>query len=61
MKKILILAVMLTVASHGFAKAKNIVPVETSCGKTAYIDTNRTTMENTLKQVEAIEAVLCDD
>ena len=39
--------------------AKNVVPVHTSCGKTAYIDTDRTTVENTMKQVMAIDEALC--
>lgn len=61
MKKIFILAVMLTVASSGFARVKNIVKVTTSCGKIAYIDTGRTTVENTIRQVIDIDEVLCGD
>lgn len=45
------------------AKAKkedpNVVPIYTSCGEIAYIDTNRTSMENTMAQVLEIERALC--
>ena len=57
-KKILImLAVLFT--STAVATAKNVVPVTTSCGKVAYIDTDRTTVENTMEQVMDIDRVLC--
>lgn len=59
MKKLILAAILMLTASAGFSK--NIVPVYTSCGKKAYIDTDRTTTENTAKQVMAIEHVLCDD
>jgi len=59
MKKLFVLAVMLLTASVGFCK--NVVPVTTSCGKVAYIDTDRTTLENTIEQVLAIDEVLCGD
>ena len=59
MKKLFVLAVMLLTASAGFCK--NVVPVTTSCGKVAYIDTDRTTLENTIEQVLAIDEVLCGD
>jgi hypothetical protein len=59
MKKLFLVSAFLLTASAGFSK--NIVPVYTSCGKVAYIDTERTTTGNTAKQVMAIEHVLCDD
>ena len=59
MKKLIVLAVMLLTASAGFCK--NVVRVTTSCGKVAYIDTDRTTLENTVRQVLAIEEALCGD
>lgn len=59
-KKILImLAVLFT--STAVATAKNVVRVTTSCGKVAYIDTDRTSVENTMKQVMDIDRVLCGD
>lgn len=59
MKKLLVIAVMLLGTNATFAK--NVVPVYTSCGKVAYIDTERTTIENTLGQVMEIERILCGD
>lgn len=59
MKKLFVLAVMLLTASAGFCV--NVVRITTSCGKVAYIDTDRTTLENTVKQVLAIEEALCGD
>lgn len=59
-KKIFIMAVVL-LTSTAAAIAKNVVAVHASCGKTAYIDTERTTIENTMKQVMVIESVLCGD
>ena len=38
--------------------AKNVVPVHTSCGKTAYIDTDRTTVENTMNVSTGVPSVL---
>lgn len=59
-KKVLImLAVLFT--STAVAIAKNVAQVTTSCGKVAYIDTDRTTVENTMKQVMEIDRVLCGD
>ena len=57
MNKALFVAAMLLGTLSG--SAKNVVPVHTSCGKTAYIDTDRTTVENTMKQVMAIDEALC--
>ncbi len=57
MKKVLFVAAMLLGTLS--VSAKNVVPVHTSCGKVAYIDTDRTTLENTLKQCMVIEEVLC--
>ena len=57
MKKALFVAAMLLGTLS--VSAKNVVPVHTSCGKTAYIDTDRTTVENTMKQVMAIDEALC--
>lgn len=51
------LAVLFT--STAVATAKNVVRVTTSCGKVAYIDTDRTTVENTMEQVMDIDRVLC--
>lgn len=59
MKKLFFVAAMLLGTLS--VSAKNVVPVYTSCGKIAYIDTDRTTIENTMKQVMAIEETLCDD
>ena len=59
-KKIFIIAAVLF-TSTAAAIAKNVVPVNTSCGKTAYIDTERTTIENTMKQVMEIDRILCGD
>ena len=56
-----ILLVALFSLSFTSLSAKNIVPIYTSCGKIAYIDTERTTLENTEKQVEAIDKVLCPE
>lgn len=53
------LAVLFT--STAVAIAKNVVQFTTSCGKVAYIDTDRTTVENTMKQVMEIDRVLCGD
>lgn len=58
MKKIFIVAALLFIASASFGK--NVVEITTSCGKKAYIDTDRTTVENTMKQVMEIDAILCD-
>lgn len=59
-KKIFImLAVLFT--STAVAIAKNVVQVTTSCGKVAYIDTDRTSIENTMKQVAEIDRILCGD
>jgi len=41
--------------------AKKIVPVYTSCGAVAYIDMDRTTIDNTMEQIMDIERVLCGD
>lgn len=43
----------------GVCVAKNVVQVTTSCGKIAYIGTNRISLENTLEQVQEIDRVLC--
>lgn len=59
LKRIFGVAVALLVV--GAVSAKNVVPVHTSCGKTAYIDTERTSIENTMAQIEAINRVLCDE
>lgn len=59
-KKFFIVATMLLVMSVGVF-AKNVVQIMTSCGIPAYIDTDRTTLENTLKQVMEIDAILCGD
>lgn len=59
-KKIFIIAAVLF-TSTAAAIAKNVVPVYTSCGKVAYIDTERTTIENTLKQVQDINFILCGE
>lgn len=45
----------------GVCVAKNVVQVTTSCGEVAYIDTDRTSLENTLEQVQEIDRVLCGD
>ena len=60
MKKKFFMALMF-IAVCGSCSASNIVEITTSCGKKAFIDTTRTTVENTLKQVEAIDEVLCGD
>lgn len=57
MKKFLFVAAMLLGTLSVYAK--NVVPVNTPCGKVGYIDTERTTLENTLKQAQAIAEVLC--
>lgn len=59
MEKIFIVAAMLLTVSSAFAK--NVVPVYTSCGEVGYIDTERTTMDNTMEQVMEIEHALCGD
>lgn len=59
MKKLVVIVVMFSVATATFAK--NIVPVHTSCGKTAYIDTDRGSAEDAIKQAEEIDRVLCGD
>lgn len=59
-KKLFIMATVL-LTSTAAAIARNVVPVHTSCGKTAYIDTDRTTAENAVKQVMLIESTLCGD
>lgn len=59
-KKVLFAATMLFAVSVSLF-AQNIVQITTSCGKIAYIDTDRTTLENTLKQVMEIDEVLCGD
>lgn len=59
-KKIFIAVCMLTVASIS-CFAKNIVPVTTSCGEEAWIDTDRGTIQETMEQVIAIDQVLCPE
>lgn len=60
MKKIFLVALLALAISPASAKRqKNIVEVHTSCGKTAYIDTNRGSMEQVIEQVALIEEVLC--
>lgn len=59
MKKLFVVAAMLLVV--GVCVAKNVVQVTTSCGEVAYIDTDRTSLENTLEQVQEIDRVLCGD
>lgn len=49
-KKLFIVAVVLF-ASTAATFAKNVASVTASCGKMAHIDTERTTIENTMKQV----------
>lgn len=56
-KKFFVLAAILLVSTATFAT--NVVEITTSCGKKAYIDTDRTSVENTMKQVMAIDDVLC--
>jgi hypothetical protein len=58
-KNFFVLAAILLVSTATFAK--NVVPITTSCGVIAYIDTDRTTIENTMQQVMAIDDVLCGD
>lgn len=60
MKRIFSFVYMLLLATSA-SFAKNVVPVYTSCGKVAHIDTDRTSIGNTLQQVAAIEKALCDD
>lgn len=59
-KKVFIMLVVL-LTSTAVAVAKNVVRITTSCGEIAYIDTERTSIENTLKQVMEIDRVLCGD
>lgn len=56
-KKIFIVAAILLVSTATFAK--NVVQITTSCGKKAYIDTERASIDDTMKQVMAIDDVLC--
>ncbi|MCE2616004.1 MAG: hypothetical protein ACTTKN_00295 [Phocaeicola sp.] len=58
-KVFIMLAVLFT--STAVAIAKNVVQVTTSCGKVAYIDTDRTSAENTMKQIMEIDRILCGD
>lgn len=58
-KKKFFIAAALVLAASATCFAKNIVPVHTSCGKTAYIDTERGTLEEVLQQVLEIDDVLC--
>lgn len=58
-KKRLFIAAALVLAASATCSAKNVVPVHTSCGKTAYIDTNRGTLEEVMQQAMAINDVLC--
>lgn len=58
-KVFIMLAVLFT--STAVAIAKNVVQVTTSCGKVAYINTERTSVEDTMKQVMEIDRVLCGD
>lgn len=59
MKKILFVTVMLLGTLS--ISAKNVVKVSTSCGKTAYIDTDRGSMAQVMQQIMIINEVLCDD
>ena len=61
MKKKIFMATVLLFSVTAASYAKNVVTVTTSCGKTAHIDTERTTIENTMKQVIEIDKALCDD
>ncbi len=58
-KVFIMLAVLFT--STAVAIAKNVIQVTTSCGKVAYIDADRTSVENTMKQIMEIDRVLCGD
>lgn len=59
-KKFFIAACMLTVASIS-CFAKNVVPITTSCGEKAWIDTDRGTPQQTMEQIMAIDKVLCPE
>lgn len=61
MKKKVFIVLAVLFASAAVAVAKNVAQVTTSCGKVAYIDTDRTSVENTMKQVMEIDRVLCGD
>lgn len=58
MKKKLFIAVALVLVASASCFA-NVVPITTSCGKIAYIDTERGTLEEVLQQVMEIDDVLC--
>lgn len=58
-KKKFFVAAALVLAASATCFAKNVVPIETSCGKIAYIDTERGTLEEVLQQVMEIDDVLC--
>lgn len=59
MKKKFFIAAALVLAASASCFAKNVVPIHTSCGKVAYIDTERGTLEEVLQQVMEIDDVLC--
>lgn len=61
MKKKSVMIALLALAGIATASAKNIVEITTSCGKTAWIDTERGTWEEVLEQIMKIDEVLCAD
>lgn len=58
-KKKFFIAAVLVLAAGATCFAQNVVPIYTSCGKVAYIDTERGTLEEVLQQVMEIDDVLC--
>ena len=59
MKKVLFVAIMLLGTLS--VSAKKVAKVTTSCGKVAYIDTERGSMSQVMQQVMAIDDALCGD
>lgn len=60
MKKIFLVALLtLTIVPASAKRQTNVVEVHTSCGIVAHIDTCRGSLEDVMKQVEAIDEVLC--
>ena len=59
MKKKFFFAAALVLVASATCFAKNVVPIHTSCGLVAYIDTERGTLEEVMQQVMEINDVLC--
>ncbi len=61
MKKKIFIAATLIIAASASCFAKNVVPIQTSCGEQAWIDTERGTAQQVLEQIISIDQTLCPE